>query len=123
MTRDGEKKDLLLRLDEKTDADLRYIREANTPHTTSMMDMASLTSVIKASIRLVARIVRKDRKAEGWVLRVDDPASKPINIGGINAAYCTDDDLIDELWGRLCPDMGPQVWRDYVKAGGTIKDV
>lgn len=25
------------------------------------------------------------------------------------------DNLIDELWGLLCPNMGPEQWRDAVK--------
>lgn len=34
-------------------------------------------------------------------------------------AAVSTDALIDELRGRLCPDMGPGEWRDYVAAKGT----
>ena len=37
-------------------------------------------------------------------------------------AAVSTDALIDELWGRLCPDMGPDEWRAWVKEKGTVKD-
>jgi hypothetical protein len=32
----------------------------------------------------------------------------------------SDEEIVDELWGRLCPDMGPQEWRDYILNKSTI---